>query len=287
MSKSKKSTKKFPEKKHAKFTKGSPLTSSQRKPRTVLRDSIKKPSVIHRFLEKHNRTNTIKFFSGTENPDLDSKFGKEHKLPPSLGSLNTLDRRTIEPLSDDAISLGSSMVDPLTVYRFRLGGYTTLSKSSGVINAFLAADPSASGWNSPEWSTLSALFSEFRLVALSARIVRNENRSASTNVYSLAVCSNLGTAVNPGSYAACADNADCVFYSYLDTARYRDGISGYVHTMKGTELGWSEVTTPTVAPYAGAPGSIQFYSDNGAASGTDSNVFQIIISGIYDFRVRV
>jgi len=155
------------------------------------------------------------------------------------------------------------------------------------VNSFLAADPSASGWNSPEWSTLSALFSEFRLVQLGVRIVRNDNRSVSVGVANLAVCSNLGTAVNPGSYAACADNADCTFYCYLDTARDNKGESGMTHVMNATDLNWSEVTTPTVAPYAGAPGSIQFYSDNGLASGTDSNIFQLLIWGIYDFRIRV
>jgi hypothetical protein len=179
-------------------------------------------------------------------------------------------------------------MDPLTVYRFRLGGYTTLSRTAGVVNSFLAADPSASGWNSPEWSTLSALFSEFRLVSLGIRISHNYNASISNGIANLAICSNLGTATNPGSYAACADNADCTFYSYQDTSKSAGGQgSGYVHVMHATDMNYSQVTTPTVEPYAGAPGSIQFYSDNGLASGTDSNIFQILIIGIYDFRIRV
>jgi len=216
-------------------------------------------------------------------------FEKEEKLRPldPLRSLRTIDRRSYEPMSEDTMSLSQSLVDPLSVYRFRLGGYTTLSRTSGVVNSFLASDPSAAGWNSPEWSTLSALFSEFRLVALGVRVIRNYNASIATGVASLAICSNLGTAVNPGSYAACADNADVTFYSYLDTARDSKGEGGIVHVMHASNMNWSQVTTPTVEPYAGAPGSIQFYSDNGLASGTDSNIFQVLLWGIYDFRIRV
>jgi hypothetical protein len=171
---------------------------------------------------------------------------------------------------------------------FMLGGYTTINRTAGVSNAFIAADPSASGWNSPEWATLSALFSEFRLVQLSVRVSHNYNGSLTVGVSNLAICSNLGTAANPGSYAACADNADCTFYSYQDASKSSSGEgSGYVHTMKATNMNYSQVTTPTVEPYAGAPGSIQFYSDNGLATGTDTAVWQILIRGIYEFRIRV
>jgi hypothetical protein len=167
-----------------------------------------------------------------------------------------------------------------------LGGYTTAGRTSGVTNTFIAADPSASGWNSPEWATLSALFSEFRLVELGVRICRNYLASVTTGVATLAICSNLGSAANPGSYAAVADNADAVLYSYLDTSRFTDGRSGVVHRMHATDLNWSQVTTPTVEPYAGAPGSIQLYADNALASGTDSILYQILIWGIYEFRIR-
>jgi hypothetical protein len=189
------------------------------------------------------------------------------------------------PLSDDAMQMSSSFVNPLQVYRFRLGGYTTLSQTSGVINAFLAADPSAAGWNSPEWSTLTQLFSEFRLVELGVRVSKNPTAAGGTA--NLAICSNLGTAVAPGSYAACADNADVTWYLFTDTARFTDGKSGQVHVMHATDLNWSQVTTPTTEPYAGAPGSIQFYSQKISGSGTAPDELQVLLWGIYDFRVRV
>ncbi len=229
---------------------------------------------IHDFIIRHHRLNLMERKIRT--PD-----------PLSVRSLYSLDPRSYEPLSEESTGFAGTFVNPLTVYRFRLGGYTTLSQTSGVVNAFLAADPSASGWNSPEWATLSALFSEFRLVSLSVRVLRAYNVTVTNNISALAICSNLGTAANPGSYAAVADNADATFYSYVETGRYVDGKCGQVHTMHGTGLNWSQVTTPTVEPYAGAPGSIQFYSDNTTAAGTLANVFQVLIAGTYDFRVRV
>lgn len=201
-----------------------------------------------------------------------------------IRSLKTLDeRKTFADLdnSESTIPVYRSLVDPLQVYRFRLGGYTTLSITAGVINAFIAADPSAAGWSSPEWATLSALFSEFRLVSLTVQVQRSYYPLTGTAAAgNLMIASNLGTAIAPGSYAALADNADAIQMTYANTENY-----GHFHTMRGTDLAWSQVTTPTVEPYAGAPGSIQFYSDSGTV--TSGLAYQIIISGVYDFRIRV
>jgi len=206
----------------------------------------------------------------------DSKFSM-------IKSLRTLDeRKTLAPLDDTSLPVYSSLIDPLQVYPFRLGGYTTLNLTAGVINAFIAADPSAAGWNSPEWATLSALFSEFRLRSLTVQVQRSFiPLTGTTSVGNLMMASNLGTATAPGSYAALADNADAVQMCWANTSN-----CGLFHTMRATDLNWSQVTTPTTEPYAGAPGSIQFYSDNGGTA-VSGLTYQIIISGIYEFRIRV
>lgn len=252
-------------------------TSGAKKRRPLAKNNVishLKPSAIHKFITKHHMTNFA-----------------ERKIKPrdsnDRGSLTSLDPRVFEPVSEDSVGLAGSLVNPLSVYRFRLGGYTVLGRTAGVTNAFIAADPSASGWNSPEWSTLSALFSEFRLVQLGIKICRTNPASITTTIPNLAICSNLGTATNPGSYAAVADNADACFFSYSDTSKASDHKSGQIHVMNATDLNWSQVTTPTVEPFAGAPGSIQLYGDNTLASGTDTIIYQILIWGIYDFRIRV
>lgn len=173
----------------------------------------------------------------------------------------------------------ASFVSLNKVYTFRLAGAASLSYSTGVINTFYACDPSASGVNFGEWSTLSALFSEFRMKKFSIHFVSNFQ----TDIYGyggLYICGNLGTATNPGSTAAIADNADSVVWAGKGDRTSR----GYHHVIHGTQLGWSQVTTPTVEPFAGAPGSIQIY---GVASAAATGDYQLIVEGIYEFRSRV
>jgi hypothetical protein len=180
-------------------------------------------------------------------------------------------------------SAASPFVDLNTDYRFRLGGHTTLATTGGVIDTFVACDPSPSGWNSPEWSTLSSLFSEFRLIKLSVQFVRANwiaSGVATVSNPTLLIAGNLGTAIAPGSYAALADNADSKMWSACDTSP-----TGYTHTLSGKQLGWSQVTTPTTEPFAGAPGSIQIYGTFGGSS--TAGVVHVLISGIYEFRSRV
>ncbi len=182
-------------------------------------------------------------------------------------------------------SMAKSFVNLNTVYTFRLGGHSTISQSSGVVNTFIATDPSSSGVNFPEWSTLSSLFSEFRLKHFQVQFVvapfNLTNLGTAVSIPPLMICGNLGTAVAPGSYAAVADNADAKLWAAAkDTSK-----NGYTHSISGTHLNFSQVTTPTTEPYAGAPGSIQIYGSFGST--TQADVVHVLISGIYEFRSRV
>jgi hypothetical protein len=180
--------------------------------------------------------------------------------------------------------IASTFVDMEKVYRFRLAGYTTIvANGSGVINTFIAFDPSSTGANFPEWTTLTALFSEFRMVEFGIQLVQSDLITApSPTCQPLAVASNLGTAGSPGSYNAIADNADCVLYNWCcDTSP-----KGLKHVVRQLGLGWSQVTTPTTEPYAGAPGSMQFYGTTGAASFAGKQI-GLLAWGVYEFRSRV
>jgi hypothetical protein len=223
-----------------------------------------------------NRSNRVKptdrlrsFFKKNRGGDIKSTV-KGVQLPTVLST----------PLSEDDVSIASSFISLNQTYRFRLGGYASLASSAGAINSFVAADPSASGWNSPEWSSLTSLFSEFRLVSLSVTFTPLYYDGAVGSAPPAIIAGNLATAVAPGSYAALADNADAKMWNFLSDR----SMHGYTHTIKATNLNFSQVTTPTVEPYAGAPGSIQFY-----VSGlpTTATWMYLLISGIYEFRSRV
>lgn len=244
---------------------------------TKSKASKRKPSKpkSRRHTTLHKSSNVHKFVTNLRTRALYS----EHKFK-SGGSCRVSDQVALAP-DAESVELASSLVSLNTVYRFRLAGVFTLSMTSGTINTYAACDPSAAGINFSEWSTLSALFSEFRLVEFGCQIVPNNNVSTGTSSCgALAVCGNLGTAIAPGSYAAVADNADSKLMNLYTTTPL-----GYTHVIDGRGIEWSQVTTPTTEPYAGAPGSIQFFSNFGSASVSD--IFRIIVWGIYDFRSRV
>ncbi len=175
-------------------------------------------------------------------------------------------------------SLASSLININTVYEFRLAGHSTISTDgSGVINGFFACDPSSAGLNFPEWNSLTVLFSEFRLKSLSVQFVP---RAGTAGIKSaLAVAGNLGTAAAPSAFANLTDNADCKYVVWNTTTPL-----GYTHTLHGTDLNWSQVTSPTTEPYAGAPGSIQYYMES---SQTSTVHYDCMVWGIYQFRSRV
>jgi len=201
----------------------------------------------------------------------------------ALSKSNRVSDQVYEPANTD---VASPFVSLNTPYRFRLGGHATISLTLGVANGFFACDPSASGVNFPEWPTLSALFSEFRLVSFHAQFVTahfaSQTLGATTGTNPFAICGNLGTAASPGSYAAVCDNADAKLWSFgQDTTR-----EGYTHMINGRGVGWSQVTTPTTEPFAGAPGSIQYFHEYGSLL-TAPQLVHVLVWGIYEFRSRV
>jgi len=209
---------------------------------------------------------------------------KDHRIVQHLnGRMAFPDHKGIICLDDEdsTSSLASSFMDLNREYTFMLKGYSTLGYTSTVINAFFPCDPSASGSNFPEWGDLTPLFSEFKMVEFGVQFCNTKLDSSATQEFqSLAIGGNLGTAGAPGSYATVVDNADSVLWPwFLSTDR-----RGITHRLKGTDLNWSVVTSPTTTPYAGAPGCIAVYSTGNASPAT---VIDCKVWGIYKFRSRV
>jgi len=183
-------------------------------------------------------------------------------------------------------SVAGGFVSLNKVYRFRLGGASNVTSTTGVINTYFSCDPSSAGTNFPEWSTLTSLFSEFRLVEYGVQFCSDAWSYGAYGVTAGAVptcyiAGNLGTATAPGSITAVVDNADsCIVQFGKDSST-----TGYTHVINGTGVNWSQVVTPTVTPYAGAPGCIQIYGSFGSMS--QANALRCLIWGIYEFRSRV
>jgi len=248
-----------------------------RKPKS---NNQRKPDTKSRPLRPPRKVNPHR--AGSSGPVINHPAVKD-LLRPSLSfsdirSNRVIDERKLKLADPQSLSSLSGMMNSNQVYRFRLGGHSTISMAAGVINGFYATDPSSAGSNFPEWTTLSALFSEFKLVEFGIRLTRNFG-NALTAVAPLMVATNLGTAAAPGSYAVVADNADASFYCYTETTT-----RGSAYILRSNHIGWSIVSTPTSTPYAGAPGSIQYYA---TGSGNSTDVFHVLVWGIYDFTIRV
>jgi hypothetical protein len=176
----------------------------------------------------------------------------------------------------------SSLVDPNQVYRFRLGGHSVIAQTTSGCAGFFAADPSSAGVNFPEYSQLQQLFSEMKLVEFACTFIQNKDLAGAGVYPPLLIATNLGLQATPTLYSQLSDNASWTWYNHSDTSK-----SGHRWVMKANKLNWSATATPVVDPYAGAPGSIQYFSTSISSSTADAEAYHVIVEGVYDFTIRV
>jgi len=191
--------------------------------------------------------------------------------------LRNEDKRVVQELGNPEAA--QSLMEPNTVYTFALFGYSTVTSTAGsIINIAIPMDPSSAGFNFSEWTNLSALFDEVRLQSFHVQIVPYYNTTVSLVNAPLMVGTNLVVSSAPGSAGAVVQLADCKFLH----AGMRNP-KGHTHSFHATGLAWSAVTSVTVTPYAGCPGSVQMYCTGYAAS---VNAYQVRVTGVYQFRAR-
>jgi len=178
-------------------------------------------------------------------------------------------------------------------YRFRLtdnatSGLALSTTAGGVFAGAFNCDPSGGtgGWTSDEWSALTALFSEVRVIKFTVHFMiaappvdSKIDGTLPGNTFTVSsVLSNIGA--TPTSSAQVFDNADAKVYSLYHTQR-----TPIQHTLKQrNRLNFAIVTAPAPGSYAGCYGGIQWYGDNVAASVT---LGYAKIEGIYEFRSRI
>jgi len=185
-----------------------------------------------------------------------------------------------------------SLTDMNKVVAFRLvdNSSTSLlyaSSASGVLAGYHNADPSGGGtWTSAEWSSITALYSQVRLISFCLSFApcpledtKLSGTTAGSTIVVSSVLSTIGGAATARSQVW--DNADAKVYNLLAN----QGKTPFKHYLrpKGT-LQWAVVTTPNPGSYAGCPGGIQWYGDNFPDS---SSIMTVYIEGIYEFRSRI
>jgi hypothetical protein len=163
------------------------------------------------------------------------------------------------------------------------------SNGSGLLAGYQNADPSGGSgatWTSAEYSTISALFSQVRLIEFSIYFspvspedTKQINTSGGNACYVSGVLSSVSAA--PTTRTQVWDNADAKIFNCLSMTTGRP----FKHTIRPRgKLGWAVVTTPNPGSYAGCPGAIQYYGDGFSPS---VPCFSISMEGIYEFRSRI
>lgn len=187
----------------------------------------------------------------------------------------------LDPL-DESYSAGlataQSIIDPGTIYTFRLAHYATVSSSvGGVVAEALVNDPSS--WS--EWSSLTALFSSVRIRRATLHVINAFSRAVGTttgngNWQPLVFNALYDEVAAPTSYDATVDSPNFVVYNHnFDTtahgARITLNFTG-VHTPL-----WGDTSAPhSSTSYAGSPGCFQIYADGQTVSTVILSYIQVL-----------
>jgi len=149
------------------------------------------------------------------------------------------------------------LLDNNQIYRFKLA-YRQIYSSSvgGTLSGYLSVDPTVISYS--EFSTLSALFNEVRIVKAQA-IISNCNPhydafAAGDTKNSLAFCwDDPLSSTTPTSYNQVIDNA-AVWILNLGSPK--------TMTMDATitDRNWASTLTPSPGPYAGCGGQFSYYA---------------------------
>jgi hypothetical protein len=161
-------------------------------------------------------------------------------------------------------TLGGSLIDPRTRYRFRMTVSGDISASAGgVIDAVLTGDPSSD----TDWSSITAIFNAGRQLRQTVHFVF-QRTTGQNNFPKFIVGSDECSASAPGGYptvAACADSS--VHPTDVGSSAVK-----FSHTRKPiVPCSFVDLAgTLQPGPYAGFTGSIMFY-----ASACDANLLYL------------
>jgi len=175
----------------------------------------------------------------------------------------------------------SEGVSPWTTYKITLKGFSTISSNaSGVVAVSIPADPSSAGYNFSEWSNLSGLFDEVRILKFEIQLVALDYLVMSAASTPLLVGFNSVSSAAPGSEGAVAQ---LIWSSYWQALQDRSSSGKRYHITYDSRLDFGPTSSVVVTPFAGCPGSFQMY---GSAYNNSVAQFKCLVTGLYEFRSR-
>jgi len=167
----------------------------------------------------------------------------------------------------------SFLVDPKLIYEFRLVQLQTLTAAVNVLAGYVNVDPTASD----EWSSMSGLFSVYRVKT--ARLTICPINSGSTSTTNgrpwLIVATEVGlNSVTPNNGQKAMDAPNSRIISLMPGMPHENYQWQFT---KGTlPLSW-QALTGSLEPYAGAWGQFSFYGQTAGASDTVQTAVEIVV----------
>jgi hypothetical protein len=174
------------------------------------------------------------------------------------------------------LQMAQSLVDPGTIYRFRLTHFKSHTTSvGGVLAEVLNNDPST--WQ--EWSSLSSLFTQVRIRRATLHVHRALQASVPTttsygNCLPLAFNAMYDEVAAPTTYDTCTDTPN---YKIFDHYFATKGMTITLDFTGATTPLWADVSTPQSSSlFQGCPGCFQLYADNQFVSTVIACSFQTL-----------
>jgi len=149
-------------------------------------------------------------------------------------------------------SIAKSLLDPSTVYKFRLVAFQAMTTNgAGTLSYYVSLSPGTTTFN--EWSDLTPLFNEVRAVKASIRVVSLDPFYTSNTKSEVAINYDDGSSsTTPSSIVSVFDNPRSWIHSLSDgTTRT------YSVALNSRE--WAQTSSPAPGPYAGCYGQFSFY----------------------------
>jgi len=186
-----------------------------------------------------------------------------------------------ELAASQSVGIAKSLLDPRTIYRFRLIDFNSFSTGgTGILVGYISCDPATTSFS--EWASLINLFTEVRLVAAQVTVcnVNPHSDGYATGPIKSDVAMNfndLSVATAPSSVLATLDNAQ----SWLHPLGLADRRTYQAKVSQGREF--ANTATPSPGPYAGCTGQFSFYQTALTASTT---YFDYFLECEFEFRNR-
>jgi len=175
-------------------------------------------------------------------------------------------------------SPGRPLSSPSTVYRFRLTNISTIGTSAGtVISTVITCDPTSY----TEYSDLSNLFSEIRLVSSKIHIANRPFYSSSTAADASPA---IPVGFDPGITSTAPSNQISVWAIGGAKQHPFNSLESHTYVAKVPNMAWATTASPVPGAYAGCYGAWQLYQA-GFTSGSVTYAL-CYTENIYELRGR-